>query len=182
MAADSHLESVLVGGPEPAVIVLQEDHRAWAARFRQVRDEVLAVLGDRVVDVLHIGSTAVPGLAAKPVVDVLVTVPDVADDDAYVPALRAAGFALRVVEPGHRMLRTPARDVHLHVRATGDPAVTDHLLFRDRLLRSAADRQLYERTKRDLATRRWADMNHYAEAKSAVVREILCRARQSASL
>ncbi len=125
----------------------------------------------------HISSTAVPGLAAKPIVDVLLTVLDVEEEAAHAPALETAGFVLRVREPGHRMFRTPGRDVHVHVYGSDAPAVTDLLLLRDRLRRSAADRNLYAATKRDLAKREWSDMNDYADAKSEVIQQILARAR-----
>ena len=125
----------------------------------------------------HIGSTSVPGLAAKPIVDVLLTVRDVEDDVAFVPLLEREGFVLRVREPEHRMLRTPARDVHVHVYEPGHAAVSAYLDLRDWLRVDADDRALYERTKRRLATRTWTDMNEYADAKTDVVLSILGRAR-----
>jgi GrpB-like predicted nucleotidyltransferase (UPF0157 family) len=111
----AYLDAVLIGGREPARIVVVDPDPAWPARFATVRDRVLGALGDRALAVEHIGSTAVPGLAAKPIVDVLLTVADVDDEAGYVGPLEAAGFVLRVREPGHRMFRTPERDVHLHV-------------------------------------------------------------------
>jgi GrpB-like predicted nucleotidyltransferase (UPF0157 family) len=174
---DAHLESVLIGGREPVTVVVQDPDPEWPARFAVVRTRVRDALGDRALGIEHIGSTADPGLAAKPIVDVLVTVADVADEPAYAPALEAAGFPQRVREPGHRMFRTPGRDVHVHVYEPGAPAVTDHLDLRDWLRRSAQDRALYATTKRALASRQWADMNDYADAKTEVVGEILARAR-----
>jgi GrpB-like predicted nucleotidyltransferase (UPF0157 family) len=124
----------------------------------------------------HIGSTSVVGLAAKPIVDILLTVPGVDDEPSYLPALLAAGYVLRVRETGHRLLRTPELDVHLHVMTDGDPGAGAYLAFRDRLRACASDRDLYADTKRQLATRHWPTMNHYAEAKSDVVSQILGRA------
>ena len=121
------------------------------------------------------GSTAVPGLAAKPVVDILVTVEDPDDEQAYRPALEAAGYVLRVREPDHRMFRTPERDVHVHVWPTGCDEERRLLIFRDRLRRDEEDRAEYERAKRALAGR-WRDMNYYARAKGPVVEAILERA------
>jgi GrpB-like predicted nucleotidyltransferase (UPF0157 family) len=175
---DQYLGSVLVGGRERVPIVIADPDPAWPARFAAVRDRVRAALGARALDVQHIGSTAVPGLAAKPIVDVLLTVADVADEGGYAGALEAAGFALRVREPGHRMFRTPGRDVHLHVYEPDSPEVAD-LDLRDRLRHSADDRALYAATKRELARRPWADMNEYADAKSDVIAGILGRARSS---
>jgi GrpB-like predicted nucleotidyltransferase (UPF0157 family) len=123
----------------------------------------------------HIGSTAVPGLAAKPIIDVLVTVADVEDEPRYLPALQRAGYLLRVREPGHRMVRTPELDVHVHVWSEQDPAATAHLAFRNRLRSNTADRDLYAATKRRLAQQDWPTMNHYAQAKSDVIMQILGR-------
>ena len=174
----AYLEAVLIGGRERVPIVVVDPDPAWLARFEAVRHRIRAALGDRVVDVQHIGSTAVPGLAAKPVIDVLLTVADVDDEPAWLPALEGAGFVLRVREAGHRLVRTPERDVHVHVYRTRSAAqVRAYLDLRDRLRESAADRDLYAATKRALARREWADMNDYADAKSDVVAEILARAR-----
>jgi GrpB-like predicted nucleotidyltransferase (UPF0157 family) len=134
-------------------------------------------LGASALRVEHIGSTSVPGLAAKPIVDVLVTVQDVEDEAAFVPALEREGFVLRVREPGHRMVRTPERDVHVHLYEPDHEAVSAYLDLRDWLRADAGDRALYETTKRRLATRTWTDMNEYADAKTDVVLAILGRAR-----
>ena len=110
-----------------------------------------------------------PGLAAKPIVDVVVAVDDVTAEEDWLEPLLAAGYVLRVREPGHRLVRTPERDVHVHVYDRGAPAVADYLLLRDHLRRDDDDRALYERTKRDLLARRWDDMNDYADAKTDVI-------------
>ncbi len=118
-----------------------------------------------------------PGLAAKPIIDVLVTVEDPEDESRLVPAMVAVGYELRVREPFHRMFRTPERDVHVHVWGRADPEVERHLRFRDRLRASAEDRAAYERLKRRLAAREWGDMNDYADAKSDLIAAI-CRAAE----
>ena len=114
-----------------------------------------------------------PGLGAKPIIDVLVTVADPDDEAAFREPLERAGYELRVREPGHRMFRTPAKDVHVHVWADGDPEVDRHLAFRDRLRGSSAERAAYDRLKRELAGRRWDDMNDYADAKGPFIEEVL---------
>jgi GrpB-like predicted nucleotidyltransferase (UPF0157 family) len=119
----------------------------------------------------------VPRLAAKPIVDVLVVVADVDEERLYVTALEDAGFVLRVREAGHRMFRTPDRDAHIHVYPSGDQAIRDYLDLRDWLRVDESDRALYADVKRDLAQRPWSDMNHYAEAKSEVIQQVLGRAR-----
>jgi GrpB-like predicted nucleotidyltransferase (UPF0157 family) len=174
---NAYLESVLIGGREPVNIVVQDYDPQWPARFLTVRERIRAALNGRALDIQHIGSTAVPGLAAKPIIDVLLTVPDVEDEAAYGPALAKAGFSIRVREPGHRMFRTPQRDVHVHVFEPDAPAVPDYINLRDWLRQSGADRALYAATKRDLAGQNWTDMNDYAAAKSEVIHQILARAR-----
>lgn len=172
---DAYLDTVLIGGRERAAIVICDYDPAWAARFLAERSLISSALGDVALAIEHIGSTAVPGLAAKPIVDVLVTVTDPDDEAAFEPALSECEYQLRVREPGHRMFRTPEHDVHIHVWADSDPEVERYLSFRDRLRASNEDRAAYERLKRELATKAWSDMNHYAEAKGSLIEEILSR-------
>lgn len=127
----------------------------------------------------HIGSTSVLGLAAKPIVDLDVIVEDFSDEAAYLPALLAAGYVLRVREPDwheHRMLRTPELDVHIHVFSRGCDEVARHVAFRNHLRQHAEARLRYEALKRKLAKEDWSDMNAYARAKGEVVEDILARA------
>lgn len=170
--------AVLVGGPEQREIVIAEPDPTWPARYAAEAGKIKAALPDKARRIEHIGSTAVPGLAAKPIVDILVTVADAEDEVAYVPALERAGYLMRVREPGHRMLRTPAGDVHVHVLADEDPAAQAYLTFRDQLRASPGDRARYLATKRRLAQLDWPTVNHYARAKTDVIRVILARAGQ----
>lgn len=174
---DAYLEQVLIGGREPAVIVVMDYDPEWPSRFQDFARRVRRALDARALSIEHIGSTSVPGLAAKPIIDMLLTVADVTDEAAYLPALEAAGLQLRVREPGHRMLRARARDVHLHVYEPAHRAVRDYRDLRDWLTVNAADRELYAATKRRLAQQSWRDMNDYADAKSEVVQDVLGRAR-----
>jgi len=174
---DRYLDSVLIGGREPFTPVISGYDPRWPARFAELEARIRAALGNAALAVEHIGSTSVPGLAAKPIIDVLVVVADIGDEASYVPALVDAGFVLRVREAGHRMFRTPDRDTHIHVYASGDQAITDYLDLRDWLRRDESDRALYAGVKHDLARRAWSDMNHYAEAKSDVIQQVLGRAR-----
>ncbi|RYV49484.1 GrpB family protein [Pengzhenrongella frigida] len=174
---DTYLDAVLIGGREPASIVVVDYDDAWPARFEALADRVRRALGPRVRCLEHIGSTSVPGLAAKPLIDMLLIVDDVQDEAAFVPPLEAAGFELRVREPDHRMFRTPQRDTHLHVYATGRAEERDYLDLRDWLRVSSDDRILYANVKRHLAQNQWNDMNDYADAKTDVVLDILTRAR-----
>ncbi|RKS75322.1 GrpB-like predicted nucleotidyltransferase (UPF0157 family) [Motilibacter peucedani] len=162
----------LVGGVEPLRLQLRDYDERWPVVYREHERRIRRALAPADVDVEHIGSTAVPGLAAKPIVDIVVAVDDITAEEDYLDALLAAGYVLRVREPGHRLVRTPARDVHVHVYGRGDAAVGEYLLLRDHLRSHEEDRALYESTKRTLLSREWDDMNAYADAKTAVIEEI----------
>src|SRR3712207_3646011 len=174
---DRYLDSVLIGGREPFTPVVADHDPAWPARVAEVAARLRSALGDAALGIEHIGSTSVPRLAAKPIIDVLVVVADVDAEPSYVAALEGAGFVLRVREAGHRMFRTPDRGVHVHVHAAGDQAIKDYLDLRDWLRVDESDRTLYAAVKRELAQRPWSDMNHYAEAKTEVIQQVLGRAR-----
>ena len=136
-------------------------------------------LGDRALAVEHVGSTSVPGLAAKPIIDVVLVVADSSDEAAYVPALTSAGYRLQIREPDwheHRMLKGSDPNLNLHVFSAGCPEVEAMLRFRDWLRTHDDDRDLYQRAKLELASRDWTYMQDYADAKSAVVAEIMKRA------
>jgi GrpB-like predicted nucleotidyltransferase (UPF0157 family) len=167
----------LIGGREPRPIVIAEYSDEWPRRFEAERARIIGALGDTARRVEHIGSTSVPGLAAKPIIDILVVVRDPNDERDFRAALEAAGYELRVIEDGHRMFRTNPRDVHIHIWGDGDPEIDDYLIFRDWLRESPDDRARYEVLKRELATRDWDDMNDYANAKGPLVAEIKARAR-----
>ncbi|HEX9135173.1 MAG TPA: GrpB family protein, partial [Ktedonobacteraceae bacterium] len=153
----------------------------WPLLFKREADRVQAALGDRVLLIEHVGSTSVPGLAAKPRIDMLLVVADSAEEPAYVPALEADGYVLRIREPDwyeHRVFKGPDMDINLHVFSPGCPEIERMLLFRDWLRSNASDRLLYERTKLELARKDWQYTQNYADAKTAVVEEILTRARR----
>ncbi|WP_017976970.1 GrpB family protein [Actinopolyspora halophila] len=166
----------LIGGVEKREIRIVEYDPAWPEHFRAEHERIATALGTTARRIEHVGSTAVPGLAAKPVVDIGVSVPDVAAESTYLGPLQQVGYQLRVREPGHRMLRTSARDVHVHVYDVGSDRERQHLLFRDWLRRDESDRSRYARLKCELAGREWADMNAYAAAKGPLIGEILARA------
>ena len=177
---DEPLKTGLIGGVEKCEIKIVDYDPDWPKKFETHAERIADALGGSALRIEHVGSTSVPGLAAKPIIDILVVVPDSADESAYLPRLEAAGYVLRVREPGwheHRMLRTPARDVHVHVYSAGCPEIQRVLTFRDHLRRHTDDRRRYEWTKRELAAQEWADMNAYAEAKTEVIESILAAAR-----
>ena len=175
-AFDGYLDAVLIGGREERELVLVDYTPEWASRFARERVRILEALGEVARRVEHVGSTAVPGLAAKPIVDILVAVDDPDDESGYLAAMEGAGYALRVREAGHRMFRTPERDVHVHVWKAGSDDERRHLVFRDRLRQAPDERALYESVKRRFVGEKFTDMNYYARAKGPVIEEIIGRA------
>lgn len=160
-------------------IKLAEYDPSWVEQFAREEIRIRTALGSRAVGVHHVGSTSVPGLAAKPVVDIVLLVGDSADESAYVPQLEAAGYVLHLREPDwweHRLLKDHNPDVQIHVFTVGSSEVERMLLFRDRLRSHIEERDLYERTKRELAARQWVYIQDYADAKSSVVEGIIARA------
>ena len=120
-----------------------------------------------------------PGLAAKPIIDIVLTVADASNEATYVPAMEIAGYVLRIREPAefeHRLFNGPDTDVNVHVFSAGCPEIDRMVGFRDHLHADRDDRELYERTKRELAARRWRYVQHYANAKTDVVAGIMTRA------
>jgi len=154
----------------------------WPRIFEREAARIRAALGDRALAIEHVGSTSVPGLAAKPRIDILLVLADTSDESTYAPDLEAAGYVLRIREPEwyeHRMFNGPDFDVNVHVLPAGCAEVERMLAFRDHLRRDDADRALYQRTKRELAQREWRYLQDYADAKTEVVEEIMARAMAS---
>jgi len=159
-------------------VVLADYDPAWPALFEREADRLRGLLGAGILLLEHVGSTSVPGLAAKPVIDILMVVPDPADEGRYLPPLERAGYRLVIREPGwheHRALKGPDTNINLHVHGPASPEIERHLRFRDHLRADDADRELYQRTKRELAARDWTYIQQYADAKTAVVEDILSR-------
>ena len=164
--------------PHQAPVELVDYDPQWPELYQLEEAKVREALGDRVLRLEHAGSTSIPGIAAKPIIDIVLEVADTTDEDAYVPPLEAAGYVLRIREPEwfeHRLLKGEAPSVNLHVFPTGCPEVERMLRFRDHLRANEADRELYLRTKRELAAQAWQHVQHYADAKSEVVAEIMGR-------
>ena len=153
----------------------------WPALFAREEARIRAALADRVIRLEHTGSTSVPGLAAKPCIDITMTVADVLDEGAWVPDLERAGYRLviREQEPewyDHRVFKGPDTNVNLHVFSAGCRELDRMVGFRDWLRTHDEDRERYERTKRSLAAQDWAYVQSYADAKSPVVEDIAARA------
>jgi GrpB-like predicted nucleotidyltransferase (UPF0157 family) len=181
LRSDEDIAAARIGPPDvlDGQVALEDYQPGWPGLFAREEVRIRAVLGARALRLEHVGSTSVPGLAAKPRIDVLLVVGSTADEPGYVPALEGAGYTLRIREPDwheHRVLGGPDTAVNLHVFPRGCLEVERMLLFRDHLRRDAEDRERYARTKRALAGRTWKYTQHYADAKSEVVEAILARA------
>ena len=162
--------------PSPLVVIAEYDHQ-WPIRYQQQEHAIRGALGAAVL-VEHCGSTSVPGLAAKPIIDIVLAVPSSVDEHAYAPALAGIGYVFRLREPDwyeHRLFRLPDPQVNLHIFTTGCVEIDRMLAFRDHLRIDEADRHRYERTKRELARRDWATVQDYADAKTDIVTDILTR-------
>ena len=162
-------------------ITLAEYDPSWPALYEREEARIRSILGDRVVRIEHTGSTSVPGLAAKPIIDITMTVADVTDEPAWVPDLVAAGYrqVIREREPewwDHAVLKGPDTNVNLHVFSAGCSELDRMAGFRDWLRTHDDDRKLYESTKRALASREWTYVQEYADQKTAVVEAIAARA------
>lgn len=160
--------------------VVRYDER-WPASFAEWRERLRRALGAAAVRIEHIGSTAVPGLAAKPVVDVQIGIRDLEDESTYVGAIEALGVALRFREPGHRYFRPAGsllRSVQIHVYQVGSAQEHEHLLFRDYLCAHPEASDSYGRLKLDVARRHREDRIAYNEAKTGFILDELERARE----
>lgn len=180
-STDEEIQAIHIGGQTPlnGPIVIVDYDPEWPRLFAREAERIRAALGANVALLEHVGSTSVPGLAAKPRIDILLVVPNSAEEPSYVPALEAEGYMLRIREPNwyeHRVFKGPDTDVNLHVFSPGCVEIDRMLGFRDWLRGHDDDRALYERTKRELASREWKYTQHYADAKTEVVEAILLRA------
>jgi GrpB-like predicted nucleotidyltransferase (UPF0157 family) len=178
---EEEILAATVGEPPPQYrdVVIADYDPIWPHWYEFAAYRIRRALGDRALELHHVGSTSVRGLPAKPLIDINLVVPDTTDEDAYVPPLEAIGYVLRVREPDwfeHRMLRGYDPPVNLHVFPPDCEEVERMLRFRDHLRTNEADRELYDRTKRELAAKEWKYVQNYADAKSEVVKDILSRA------
>jgi GrpB-like predicted nucleotidyltransferase (UPF0157 family) len=178
---DVYMSAVTIGARRrvDGPITLADYDPGWPALYEREAARVRGLLGDRVRLLEHVGSTSVPGLPAKPIIDMLLAVPDSADEPAYVPSMEAGGYVVRIREPDwheHRVFKGPDTDVNLHTFSDGSSEIARMLAFRDRLRTHDDERERYLRTKRELAARHWVYIQDYADAKGEVVEGIIGRA------
>lgn len=165
-------------------VQLHAHNPQWPNRYEQEAARLTDALGGRVRLLEHVGSTSVPGLAAKPLIDIVLCVENSADETSYAPTLQELGYHLRVREPEwfeHRVFRGPDEDVNLHVFTSGASEVERMIRFRDRLRSDENDRKRYEAHKTALASKEWDSIQQYADAKSDIVEEILANAPEEES-
>ncbi|SDQ44898.1 dephospho-CoA kinase [Quadrisphaera sp. DSM 44207] len=179
-----------VRAPRPDQPVLVPADPAWAAAGARLAARVRRAAGERALDVQHTGSTAVPGLDAKDVIDLQVVVADLPTAREVAADLAAAGLVAvpgewadePVTAPGRPVPRAfaanadPGRAVDCSVRVAGSPAVAEALAFRDRLRADAGERAAYAALKHELAARTWPSADAYARAKTAFIAGVLARA------
>lgn len=180
--SEEYLRKHTVGELKPLTtrIRLAEYDPEWPLQYHTESERIRGALGERALRVEHVGSTAVPGLPSKPVLDIVLAVTDSASEDDYSPALEQAGYKLRIREPGwyeHRLFQGQASAVNLHVFSAGCAEIDRMLAFRDWLRTNSGDRELYAECKRTLAQREWKHMQDYADAKTAVIQQIMSRAQ-----
>jgi GrpB-like predicted nucleotidyltransferase (UPF0157 family) len=168
-------DAAVVGASPPGAVRVMPYDATWPASAMEFAASIRAALGDTVLDLEHIGSTSVPGLAAKPVIDLVLTVPDPADEADYVPTLESMGLLLHIREPDweeHRMLTTPERTVNLHVFGPGAVEPRRQVLFRDWLRAHPDDRDAYGAHKTEIAARGFTRVMAYNNEKAALVYDI----------
>jgi GrpB-like predicted nucleotidyltransferase (UPF0157 family) len=179
---DEEMAAIRLSGavtPHNAQIHLAPYDESWPQFYAAEAAKIRAALGEGAIVLEHVGSTSIPGLPAKPIIDILLAVADSADEDAYVPALTAQGYRLHLREPDweqHRVMKGDSPFVNLHVFTVGSREIERMVAFRDRCRTNDDERQLYLETKQALASQVWRHVQHYANAKSEVVEAIIGRA------
>jgi len=181
---EEQILEVTVGKRQPlnSTIYLAAYDPAWPSLFTRLKQRIHEALEDDILLLEHVGSTSVPGLSAKPIIDILLAVADSSAEASLVERLEQRGFKLRIREPDwyeHRMFKSSDPNANLHVFSEGCEEIDRMLLFRDWLRNHADDKLLYEGKKRELAGRIWKYTQNYADAKSEIVQEILARARRN---
>lgn len=155
--------------------------RDWLDRFKAEAAALSAVLGFEAIAVHHFGSTAIPGISAKPIIDILVEVRDITRIDGYSRQLIELGYRPQAEAgiPGSRFFvkgDDRARTAHMHVVQSGSPEVARHLAFRDYLIAFPGAARAYAHLKEDLARRFPEDIDGYIAGKEAFVKEMESKA------
>lgn len=172
------------GPPPPTPVVIVDYLPVWPHRYQELAAQIRAALGDVALDLEHVGSTSVEGLAAKDVIDIDLTVADPRDEDRYVPALEGIGYVLTVREKSwheHRCLALAEPRANLHVFAPECPEIIRHRMFRDWLRTCPEDRARYADAKR-AAIPGGGHVMDYNARKQATIRAIYDRIFRAAGM
>lgn len=170
------LKAVTIGKPTEVngTVYLSKYDSNWPKTFATEKNIILSVLKD--VEIEHVGSTSVPGLCAKPIIDIILLVNDSANEASYVPQLEKLGYYLKIREPDwfeHRLLNKRNAQINLHVFSKNCAEAQRMIAFRDILRHNPDALKKYAQKKQDLAKKTWKYIQEYADAKSEVVKEIL---------
>lgn len=184
--SDEYIQKVVVSGKveHNQTIVLKPYDENWSILFEREKQRISTILKDKALMIEHIGSTSVPGLIAKPIIDILLVVEDAGKEEDYVDDLVAHGYILRIKEPdfeNHHMFLGPDTDIHLHVFSQDSKEIEKYLLFRNYLRNHQEAKEFYANTKKALAKKKWKYVQNYADAKSDVVQQIMDAARKENS-
>ncbi len=166
--------------PREPIELIAYDPR-WVDAFQRMRKHLADALGDVAVRIEHVGSTAIPGIPAKPIVDIQVSVDDIDDDESFRDAIESQGFELRFIEPGHRYFRPPAgipRDYQVHVCQVGSDWERVHLLFRDYLRTHPEVANEYGRMKLRLAKQHGQERIAYNDDKGPFIDAVVTVAEE----
>ncbi len=183
-SSEERIRCVTVGTPAElnGPVTLAGHNPEWPRQFAEEAQRIRSLLQERALRIEHVGSTSVPELVAKPIIDILLVVANSADEVSYLPLLESAGYKLRIREPDwheHRMFKGLGVDINLHVFTVGCVEIESLLLLRNHLWNHPEERQRYAQAKVELASRAWKYVQDYADAKSEVIQQILARARMS---
>ncbi|WP_096877175.1 GrpB family protein [Oenococcus oeni] len=180
MNRKKYTESVTLGQvKQNPQISLQPYDTGWIKSYREEEERIKTALQEKALLIEHVGSTSVPGLSFKPIIDILLLVRDSSKEDDYVPNLITKGYVLRIREPEwyeHRMFKSKTKDINLHVFSLGCKEAQEMLNFRNWLRINDHDRLQYEAAKQELVSKKWQAVQEYADAKTPIVKRIKERA------
>jgi GrpB-like predicted nucleotidyltransferase (UPF0157 family) len=181
---DEALVQRIAHRPVKNPVLLVDPDPTWPQHFTRLKSLIQSVLGSKALAITHVGSTSIPNMPAKPVIDVDLTVEDILDEKSYVAPLESVGFLFLQRCPEwyeHRFFgcSAPPIAVNLHVWGPECPESTRHVIFKEWLLKAEGEREVYARVKREAARdarREGEDVMGYNLRKEGVVREIYERA------
>jgi len=172
-------DDIYIGGKEKRDVIIENYNPKWKLKYQSHANNISKALGNTALLIEHIGSTSVEGLAAKPIIDILVVVEDSSDETSYKQKMEDAGYVLYIREPDwyeHRMFRPPTKNANIHFYSEGCEEIQRVRVFRDWLRTHPNDRLRYEKVKRELAKQDWECLDDYAQAKTEVVESIIAKA------